>query len=372
MFELLKKSKNARLGHLHLTHGTVATPAFIPVGTYGSVKAMPPWEIRATGAQIILGNTYHLMQRPGLEVIRQHGGLHKFMGWSGPILTDSGGFQVFSLGKLRKITEDGVHFKSPINGDSIYLDPESSIKAQRDMNSDIVMIFDDCPALPANIDRIYESVQRSLRWAARSKEAHGDNRAALFGIIQGGLSPELRQQSLQGLLQLDLSGYAIGGLSVGEPVSDMLAMLDLLVPYMPESKPRYLMGVGTPWDLLECVKRGVDLFDCVLPTRNARNGHLFTSQEIVKIRNSKYRTDLAPLDSECSCPCCKNFSRAYLHHMHRVGEILGSQLGTIHNLHYYQDLIKGLHNAIAKNSLPEFSENCYNSWKREPVLSMFS
>jgi len=367
MFELLATSGNSRRGRLHLLHGTVETPAFMPVGTHGSVKAMTPWDVRATGAQILLGNTFHLLQRPGIEVIRAHGGLHGFMGWNGPILTDSGGYQIYSLGALRRLDDNGAHFRSPIDGRAVYLDPETSMATQRVLGADIVMVLDDCPALPASEITLRTSVVRSLRWAERSKAAHGDNPAALFGIIQGGLDARLRTESLQGLMQLDFPGYAIGGLSVGEPTADMLGLLDLLHPLMPDLRPRYLMGVGTPWDLVEGVRRGMDMFDCVMPTRNARNGYLFTSRGIIKIRNAGYRHDTGPVDADCHCACCRHFSRAYLHHLYRKGEILASQLGTMHNLTYYQDLMNKLRIGIENNTLMNVIDHSYRLWKRRPV-----
>ena len=318
----------------------------MPVGTYGTVKTMSPDEIRDIGAHIVLGNTFHLWLRPGLEVIEAHGGLHRFMGWDGPILTDSGGFQVWSLGALRKITEEGVKFRSPINGDLCFLTPEESMRIQKVLNSDIVMIFDECTPYPATWTQARDSMELSLRWAERSKKAHEGNANALFGIIQGGMYEDLRDISLKGLTDIGFDGYAIGGLSVGEPKEDMLRILDHLPQRMPADKPRYLMGVGTPEDLVDAVQRGVDMFDCVMPTRNARNGWLFTRFGDIKLKNARYKTDTAPLDPECTCYTCRHFTRAYLHHLHRVGEILGSRLNTIHNLHYYQELMAGLRAAI--------------------------
>ncbi|TQV85693.1 tRNA guanosine(34) transglycosylase Tgt [Exilibacterium tricleocarpae] len=353
------QAAGARRGRLHFPRGVVETPAFMPVGTYGSVKGMLPRDIGATGAQIILGNTFHLMLRPGTEVVRAHGDLHDFMQWPGPILTDSGGFQVFSLGKLRKITEAGVSFKSPIDGSPVYLDPETSIQVQRDLGADIVMIFDECTPYPATAAEARDSMALSLRWAARSKAAHGDSAAALFGIVQGGMYPELRAESLAGLTAIGFDGYAIGGLSVGEPKAEMLRVLEELTPLMPAAQPRYLMGVGKPEDIVEAVRRGVDMFDCVMPTRNARNGHLFTGAGVIKIRNARHRHDTGPLDPDCTCYTCANFSRAYLHHLDKCGEILGSQLNTIHNLHYYQALMAGLREAIAGGRLDGFLETFY-------------
>ncbi len=354
-FTVQKTEGKARRGRLEFDRGVVETPAFMPVGTYGSVKAMTPVGVKETGAQIVLGNTFHLMLRPGPDIIRDHGGLHGFMQWSGPILTDSGGFQVFSLGKMRKLTEDGVKFQSPIDGSPVYLTPEISMQMQRALGSDIVMAFDECTPLPATRAQTEESMALSMRWAKRSKEAHADNPSALFGIIQGGVFNDVRTQSLQELLKIGFDGYAIGGLSVGEPKHEMMSVLDHIVPEMPATHPRYLMGVGTPSDLVEGVKRGVDMFDCVMPTRNARNGHLFVSGGIVRIRNSQYRTDLRPLDDQCDCYTCQNFTRSYLHHLDRCKEILGAMLNTIHNLRYYQRLMADLRLAIEQGTLSEFS-----------------
>lgn len=353
-FTLHKQDGLARRGTVTLKHGEVQTPAFMPVGTYGTVKAMSPLELQEIDAHIVLGNTFHLWLRPGLDVIAAHGGLHKFMGWDGPILTDSGGFQVWSLGALRKISEEGVKFRSPINGDSCFLTPEESMRIQKVLNSDIVMIFDECTPYPATVKEANESMQLSLRWAKRSKDAHAGNDNALFGIIQGGMHEELRDVSLKGLTDIGFDGYAIGGLSVGEPKEDMLRILAHTAPKMPQDKPRYLMGVGTPEDLVAAVSQGVDMFDCVMPTRNARNGWLFTQYGDVKIKNATYKNDTAPLDSDCACYTCQNFTRAYLHHLHKVGEILGSRLNTIHNLHYYQVLMAGMRNAIEAGTFETF------------------
>ncbi|MDO7596260.1 MAG: tRNA guanosine(34) transglycosylase Tgt [Pseudomonadota bacterium] len=358
-FDLLAQDGLARRGRLTFDRGTVETPAFMPVGTYGSVKSVTPEEVIATGAEIVLGNTFHLMLRPGTEIINLHGDLHDFMRWQGPILTDSGGFQVFSLGDLRKITEQGVHFRSPINGAKVFLGPEESMAVQRALGSDIVMIFDECTPYPADEYTAEKSMQLSLRWAKRSKEAHGDNPSALFGIVQGGMHENLRDISLQGLTEIGFDGYAIGGLSVGEPKEDMIRILDHLGPRMPQDKPHYLMGVGRPEDLVEAVARGIDMFDCVMPTRNARNGHLFVHHGVVKIRNSRYKTDTGPLDPMCDCYTCKNYSRAYLHHLDRTGEMLGPRLNTIHNLHYYQTLMSGIRNAISTGTLSQFTEDFY-------------
>jgi queuine tRNA-ribosyltransferase len=358
-FEHLGSDGAARRGQLLFPRGSVATPAFMPVGTYGTVKGMLPRDIRATGAEILLGNTFHLWLRPGTAIIEQHGDLHDFMGWDGPILTDSGGFQVFSLGAMRKISEAGVAFQSPVDGAKVFLDPETSMAIQRSLGSDIVMIFDECTPYPATEIEARDSMELSLRWAQRSKAAHGANTAALFGIVQGGMYPQLRRESLAGLKSIGFDGYAIGGLSVGEPKEDMLSVLDILGPVMPEDKPRYLMGVGTPADLLEGVRRGIDLFDCVMPTRNARNGHLFTSHGVLKLRNSRHRTSILPLDEECDCYTCQNFSRAYLYHLDKCNEILGSQLNTIHNLHFYQHHMAAIRSAIEVGQLDQFSQQFY-------------
>ena len=346
-FTLHKTDGVARRGTLHLAHGTVETPAFMPVGTYGTVKAMSPLELSEIGAQIVLGNTFHLWLRPGLEVIEAHGGLHRFMGWDGPILTDSGGFQVFSLGALRKITEEGVKFQSPVNGDKCFLSPEESMRIQKVLNSDIVMIFDECTPYPADEQLAGDSMRLSLRWAERSKLAHEGNANALFGIVQGGMHEHLRDESLRELERIDFDGYAIGGLSVGEPKEEMLRILRHIAPQLPQDKPRYLMGVGTPEDLVDAVSQGIDMFDCVMPTRNARNGMMFTRHGDIKIKNAQYRLDMRPLDEQCACYTCRNFTRAYLHHLHRIGEILGARLNTIHNLHYYQELMGEIRAAIA-------------------------
>lgn len=358
-FEKLGEDGKARRGRLTFPRGTVETPAFMPVGTYGTVKGMLPRDIEAIGAEIILGNTFHLMLRPGTEVIKAHGDLHDFTQWQGPILTDSGGFQVFSLGDMRKITEQGVTFRSPVDGAKVELSPEIAIQVQRDLGSDIVMIFDECTPYPATEKQAKESMELSLRWADRSKQAHSGNPAALFGIVQGGMYESLRDESLKGLTDIGFDGYAIGGLSVGEPKEDMIRILDHLPPKMPEDKPRYLMGVGRPEDLVEAVRRGVDMFDCVMPTRNARNGYLFTSTGIVKIRNAKNRYDTGPLDERCDCYTCQHFSKSYLHHLDKCGEMLGSQLNTIHNLRFYQNLMRGLREAIEAGTLSDFISEFY-------------
>jgi len=353
-FDLMQQDGDARRGRLSFHRGVVETPAFMPVGTYGTVKAMTPEELSELGAQIILGNTFHLMLRPGTDIIQLHGDLHDFMHWSGPILTDSGGFQVWSLGKMRKISEEGVKFASPVDGSPVFLSPEISMQVQRALGADIVMIFDECTPYPASEQQARESMELSLRWARRSKAAHGDNPAALFGIVQGGMYDNLRKASLQGLIEIGFDGYAIGGLSVGEPKEEMLKVLEGLHPLLPRDRPRYLMGVGTPEDIVDAVSRGIDMFDCVMPTRNARNGHLFTSEGVVRIRNSQYQHDTRPLDPACDCYTCQNYSRAYLRHLDKAGEILGARLNTLHNLHYYQSLMRGLRAAIEAQKLESF------------------
>jgi queuine tRNA-ribosyltransferase len=364
-FELLQEQGHARRGRLTFARGVVETPAFMPVGTYGSVKGVTPEEVSALGAQIILGNTFHLMLRPGTDIVRAHGDLHDFIHWPYPILTDSGGFQVFSLGALRKMTEEGVTFSSPVDGRRIFLSPEISMQVQRDLGSDIVMVFDECTPYPATEKAAQVSMELSLRWAKRSRAAHAGNPNALFGIVQGGMYPHLREISLAGLVDIGFEGYAIGGLSVGEPKHLMMETLTPLLPEMPKDKPRYLMGVGTPEDLVECVRLGVDMFDCVMPTRNARNGHLFVKQGVIKLRNSRYKTDTRPLDESCGCYTCQNYSRAYLHHLDRCHEMLGPRLNTIHNLYYYQELMQGMRDAIAEDRFESFRQTFYA--QREPV-----
>ncbi len=351
----------ARRGTLELNHGVVQTPIFMPVGTVGAVKAMDPHELQEVGAQIILGNTFHLWLRPGLEVINQFKGLHGFNQWHAPMLTDSGGFQVFSLGDLRKITEQGVHFASPLNGDKLFLTPEESMKIQTALNSDIAMIFDECTPYeidgkPATIDQAASSMRMSMRWAKRSKDEFNrlQNPNALFGIVQGGMFEPLREESLAALTEIDFPGYAIGGLSVGEPKEDMLRILNDVAPKMPANKPRYLMGVGTPEDLVAGVQAGIDMFDCVMPTRNARNGWLFTRFGDLKLRNTRYKNDTRPIQPNCACYACRHFSRAYVHHLQKVGEILGARLATIHNLHFYLELMRGLREAIEVGQLAQF------------------
>jgi len=360
-FKLLKTDGHARRGRLTLNHGVIETPIFMPVGTYGSVKAMSPAELEQTGAQIILGNTFHLWLRPGTEILSQFGGLHRFMGWDQPILTDSGGFQVFSLGDIRKITEEGVQFASPINGDKLFLSPEISMQIQQTLNADIVMQFDECTPYeikgrPATQSEAAQSMRMSLRWAKRSRDAfdQGKNPNALFGIVQGGMFEALRDESLAGLEQIGFDGIAIGGLSVGEPKEDMLRILSHVGPRLPAHRPHYLMGVGTPEDLVAGVAQGMDMFDCVMPTRNARNGWLFTRFGDIKIKNARYKADPLPLDERCSCEACTHFSRAYLHHLHRAGEILGARLNTIHNLHYYLQLMREMREAIEAGQFQAF------------------
>ena len=354
LFDVLARAGAARRGRLTLAHGTVETPVFMPVGTYGTVKAMSPAELDELGAEIIFGNTFHLWLRPGTDVIAAHGGLHRFAGWKRPILTDSGGFQVWSLGALRKVREEGVAFASPVNGDRLLLTPERSIEIQRALDSDIVMVFDECTAFPATHEEAARSMELSLRWAARSKAAHAGNPNALFGIVQGGMYEDLRECSLEALAALGFDGYAIGGLSVGEPKPEMQRMLAHTAPRLPADKPRYLMGVGTPEDLVAGVCAGIDMFDCVLPTRNARNGWLFTGHGDIRIRNARHRSDTAPLDPACTCYTCRNFSRSYLHHLQRINEILGARLATLHNLHYYLTLMRELREAIDAGALDAY------------------
>ncbi|MBI3528039.1 MAG: tRNA guanosine(34) transglycosylase Tgt [Betaproteobacteria bacterium] len=354
-FEILSRDGLARRGRLTFAHGSVETPVFMPVGTHGSVKAMSPEDLHAVGAQIVLGNTFHLWLRPGLDVIAAHGGLHRFMAWERPILTDSGGFQVFSLGELRKISEEGVSFRSPVNGDICFLSPEESMRIQRTLDSDVVMIFDECTPYPADEREAAASMRLSLRWAERSKRAHGGNNNALFGIVQGGMHEALRDESLRGLRKIGFDGYAIGGLSVGEPKADMQRVLRHTASQLPSGAPRYLMGVGTPADIVDAVVNGIDMFDCVMPTRNARNGWIFTRNGTIRLRNARYRDDIRPLDEECGCYTCRHFSRAYLHHLQRVNEILGAHLNTVHNLHFYQQLMGELRQAIDAGRLTEYA-----------------
>ncbi len=356
-FRVLATSGPARRGRLELAHGTVDTPVFMPVGTCGTVKAMAPRELEELGAQIVLGNTFHLWLRPGVDVISAHGGLHGFMGWRHPILTDSGGYQVYSLGSMRNVREEGVTFASPINGDKLLLTPEIAMAVQRGLEADVAMVFDECTPYPATRDEAAQSMELSLRWARRSREAFdaSGNANALFGIVQGGMHEDLRDASLAGLQAIGFDGYAIGGLSVGEPKDDMRRVLAHVAPRLPAARPRYLMGVGTPEDIVAAVTAGIDMFDCVLPTRNARNGHLYTRYGDVRIRNAKHRTDVRPLDETCACYTCRNFTRAYLHHLQRVNEILGARLNTIHNLHYYLTLMAELREAVAEDRLDAHS-----------------
>ena len=358
-FDLLSTDGKARRGRLTFPRGTIETPAFMPVGTYGTVKAMTPEELKGIGAEIILGNTFHLMLRPGTEIVRLHGDLHEFMYWDKPILTDSGGFQVFSLAEMRKISEEGVRFQSPVDGRKILMTPESSMQVQRELGSDIVMIFDECTPYPATYEQAHDSMQLSLRWAKRSKDAHADNPSALFGIVQGGMYEQLRKISAHGLLEIGFDGYAIGGLSVGEPKDERDKVLEATLPELPSDKPRYLMGVGKPEDIVEAVKRGIDMFDCVIPTRNARNGFLFTRYGTLKIRNSQYQHDTRPIDEQCGCYTCQHYSRAYLRHLDKCGEILGARLNTIHNLYYYQELMRDIRTAIAENRFEQFVNEFY-------------
>ena len=355
-FELLGRSAAARRGRLHLNHGVVETPVFMPVGTYGTVKAMTPEELTGLGAQIVLGNTFHLMLRPGPEVIRAHGGLHRFMHWAGPILTDSGGFQVFSLAELRKLSEAGVEFRSPVNGDRVFLSPEISMEVQTALDSDVVMAFDECPPYPATESEARRSMELSMRWARRSRDAFValGNRNALFGIVQGGTWLDLRSESVARLTEVGFDGYAVGGLAVGEPAGERNAVLEALEPRLPQDRPRYLMGVGTPTDIVLAVARGIDMFDCVMPTRNARNGHLFTSRGVIKVRNAGHQSDTSPLDPDCGCYTCRHYSRAYLRHLDRCNEILGARLNTIHNLHYYLSLMARIRAAIEAGRYPAF------------------
>ena len=367
-FQIHTTDGESRRGALQFTcadgpRREVQTPIFMPCGTYGSVKGLSPAILDDCGVQMLLGNTFHLMLRPGVEIMEAHGGLHGFMGWEKPILTDSGGFQVFSLVDLRKISEEGVNFRSPVNGDEIFLSPEISMDIQRSLNSDVVMCFDECTPLPADREEVRLSMELSMRWAERSKQAFAGNPNCLFGIIQGGVHEDLRDTSLQALMDIGFDGYAIGGLSVGESKEDMMRIISHIVPAIPAEKPRYLMGVGTPEDLVESVRRGVDMMDCVMPTRNARNGHLFTSQGVVRIRNSPHKTDTNPLDPHCDCYTCRNFSRAYLHHLDKCGEILGAELNSIHNIHYYLHIMAGLRTAIESKCLNDHIEEVYEGWK---------
>ena len=352
MFELSTTDGRARSGLLSLRSGTVRTPVFMPCGTYGSVKGLTPLQIKDVGTQILLGNTFHLMLRPGAEVIQQLGGLHTFMSWSGPILTDSGGFQVFSLEELNQIDDRGVTFRSPVNGDLVHLTPEKSMRVQALLNSDIAMVFDECLRNPATHEEVEKSMMRSLDWARLSKQSY-DGEGQLFGIVQGGLFEDLRARSAEALVEMDFAGLAIGGLAVGESVEEMYAMLDFVESKLPSNKPRYLMGVGTPSDLVRGVLTGIDMFDCVMPTRNARNGHLFSWNGVIRIRNARYRQDDMPIDENCECYTCGSFSRAYLHHLDKCGEMLGCTLMSIHNLHFYHQLMSRMREAIESKRLQQ-------------------
>jgi len=360
-YEIINTDGKARLGKITLSRGQVNTPAFMPVGTYGAIKAMTIDEVKNLGAEIILGNTFHLSITPSIEIIEAHGDLHNFINWQGPILTDSGGFQVFSLGEVRKITEKGVFFRSPKDGSKIFMGPEESIQIQQKLGSDIVMIFDECTPYPSEKSVVDQSMQLSLRWAKRSQNEHQrlNNSNQLFGIVQGGMHEDLRLHSIKSLVEMNFDGYAIGGLSVGEPKEEMARILNYLPEKMPTNKPRYLMGVGTPSDLVEGVSQGIDMFDCVMPTRNARNGYLFTSVGVIKIRNAKYKKDTKPLDQDCTCSTCLNYSRAYLHHLQKTNEIIGSRLNTLHNLHYYLELMRSMREAIENNLFEEFRKIFY-------------
>ena len=356
----------ARRGQITFPRGTIQTPAFMPVGTYGTVKAVTTDQVSESGAEILLGNTFHLMLRPGAGRIASLGGLHKMIHWDKPILTDSGGFQVFSLGKMRRITEEGVSFRSPIDGSEVWLDPEHSMSVQRQLGSDVVMIFDECTPYPVSYEEARESMELSLRWAERSLIAHGDSPSALFGIVHGSMFLDQRERSLGALIEMGFDGYAVGGLSVGEPKNEMFEVMRHIAPKLPDDQPRYVMGVGKPEDLVEGVRRGIDMFDCVMPTRNARNGHLFTDTGILKLRNAANRTDERPIDKHCDCYTCKNYSRAYLHHLDKCGEILGATLNTIHNLRHYQRLMKGLRAAIEIGKLDIFVTDFYSKRGKEP------
>jgi queuine tRNA-ribosyltransferase len=361
-FEVSHTQGRARRGRLFTPHGAIDTPAFMPVGTYGTVKAMSPAELAEVGVQIVLGNTFHLWLRPGLAVIEAHGGLHRFMGWNAPLLTDSGGFQVYSLGSLRRISEEGVRFRSPVNGDACLLTPEESMHIQYVLAPDIAMVFDECTPYPATFEAAGDSMRLSLRWAERSRRAHAGGPGLLFGIVQGGMYEALREESLAGLTAIGFDGYAIGGLSVGEPHEDMMRILQHTAQRLPAGRPRYLMGVGTPRDILQAVQAGIDMFDCVLPTRNARNGWLYTSTGVLKLRQARYRNDLEPADARCVCYTCRNFTRAYLHHLLRANEILGARLNTLHNLAYYQELMRGLRDAIAAGDLEAHAARLIEGW----------
>jgi queuine tRNA-ribosyltransferase len=356
-FNLKSQDGNARIAEITTAHGIINTPVFMPVGTYGAVKSISPNELQENNFEIILGNTFHLWLRPGLDVISKHHGLHEFINWDRPILTDSGGFQVWSLGKMRKITQQGVTFRSPINGDECFMSPEKSMQIQKTLNSDIAMIFDECTPYPATLEEAETSMRLSLEWAYRSKDKFQENTNALFGIIQGGMFNDLRLDSMNELIKIDFDGYAIGGLSVGEPKEEMNKIVEFIAPKMPKHKPRYLMGVGTPEDLIFSIEQGVDMFDCVMPTRNARNGWLFSRHGDIKIKNARYKDDLMPIDPDCGCYACKNFSRSYLHHLFKIGEMLGSRLNTLHNLFFYKQIMLEATEAIKNNNFLYFKKN---------------
>ncbi len=358
-FERLNQDGDARCGQLVMSRGRVQTPAFMPVGTAATVKTMTPEELVAAGVEIILGNTFHLMLRPGTDVIRRHGGLHQFMHWERPVLTDSGGFQVWSLAKLREISEQGVTFQSPVDGDTVFLGPERAMEVQHELDTDIAMIFDDCTPYPVTREQAQTSMELSLRWAARCKDAHGDHPAALFGIVQGGMYPDLRRLSLAELVEIGFDGYALGGLSVGEPKAMLYGLIEELVPLLPSDRPRYLMGVGTPEDIVFAVSMGIDMFDCVLPTRNARNGWLYIQDSVIKLRNSEFADDTRPPDPNCDCYTCQHYSRAYLRHLHRSNEILGARLNTLHNVHYYLSLMAQIRTAIKYGRFTQFAEDFF-------------
>ena len=358
-FAINARDGAARCGCLMFARGTVDTPAFMPVGTHGAVKAITPEEVLASGAQIILSNTFHLMLRPGIEIICQHRGLHDFMQWQGPILTDSGGYQTFSLASMRKISEQGVAFKSPVDGDDLFLSPELAIEIQQQLDADVIMVLDECTAHTATRVQALESMQLSLRWAQRCKDAQGAHGSALFGIVQGGRYPDLRKQCAQELVDTGFSGYALGGLCVGEEPSEREALLESTLQVLPADRPRYMMGAGKPQDIVKAVQCGVDMFDCVLPTRNARTGFLYTRTGLLRIRNSRYQKDTRPVDENCACYTCRHYSRAYLRHLDKCGEILGARLNTIHNLHYFQDLMRDIRQAIGDGHFAEYSREFY-------------
>jgi queuine tRNA-ribosyltransferase len=361
-FKLISEDGNARYGRITTTHGNIETPTFMPVGTYGAVKTLSPSALRELDAQIILSNTYHLMERPGIEIIKKHGGLHEFMAWNKPILTDSGGYQVFSLAKNRLISEEGVEFNSPLNGDSIFLSPEICMELQLNFGVDIAMVLDECTPFPVKKEIAEASMLLSMRWAQRCRDIFSSEKSGLFGIIQGGVFKDLREESLEKLTSIGFEGYAIGGLSVGETVEEMFQVVDFISPIMPKNQPRYLMGVGTPMDILRSVLSGIDMFDCVIPTRHARNGYLYTSEGVVKLRNAHNRDSLEPLDSNCTCYTCKNFTKSYLFHLDKTKEVLGSTLNTIHNVHFYLNLMKEIRNSIKQDKFEAFVDKCRDTW----------